>query len=288
METKLNNKKLGSFTSAIFSRLNINLHQYLEVAHWGRNFISRECCKQFCSVLLCIVSWYVIRDVWRCHADLGNHAVCSPISNDYFVEGLLILSTLWVSINDFHLTRHFILYAILYIHRPGKCQMSPCFTTAGIFVDIINIVNGFKRQVFTPKYCTNTRFPLDMLQEVHIIHRAEQTKSVTQKHGSHSVVDRLSKMTDVTFVREIYLGSLPVLLKETRRSFDELQTSIDSSIKSLPQENKERNVLPNVSFVTLTLGSLVLVCLYCLYLWDGYFYHFYTSVIIHNTISLSI
>ena len=121
--------------------------------------------------------------------------------------------------------------------------------------------------MFLPKYCTNIRFPLDMLQEAHISQELSKQKiCVTQKHGSHSVVDRLSKMTDVTFVREIYLGSLPVLLKETRRSFDELQTSIDSSIKSLPQENKERNVLPNVSFVTLTLGSLVLVCLYCLYL----------------------
>lgn len=66
-------------------------------------------------------------------------------------------------------------------------------------------------------------------------------------------------MTEVFFVRDLYQSALPLLMKETRRSFDTLQTSIDNSILSLPQENKERNVVPNISFVTLTMGSLALV-----------------------------
>ena len=66
-------------------------------------------------------------------------------------------------------------------------------------------------------------------------------------------------MTEVLFVRDLYQSALPLLMKETRRSFDTLQTSIDNSILSLPQENKERNVVPNISFVTLTMGSLALV-----------------------------
>ena len=66
-------------------------------------------------------------------------------------------------------------------------------------------------------------------------------------------------MTELAFVRDLYLSSLPLLVKETRQSFDKLQTSIDKSILSLPQENKEKNVLPNISFVTLTMGSLALV-----------------------------
>ena len=66
-------------------------------------------------------------------------------------------------------------------------------------------------------------------------------------------------MTEVTFVRDLYLDGLPLLMRETRKSFDKLQTSIDSSILSLPQQNKEKNVVPNVSFVTLTMGSLILV-----------------------------
>ena len=131
---------------------------------------------------------------------------------------------------------------------------------AGIFIDSINIVNGFKSQVFMPKYCTNTRFPLDIIQEVHVIHGLSKQKiCVTQKHGSYSVVIWVSKMTEVAFVRDLYLSGVPLLMKETRKSFDKLQTSIDNSILSLPQENKEKNVVPNVSFVTLTLGSLALV-----------------------------
>ena len=55
------------------------------------------------------------------------------------------------------------------------------------------------------------------------------------------------------------MSGVPLLMKETWNSFDKLQTSIDNSILSLPQENKEKNVVPNVSFVTLTLGSLALV-----------------------------
>lgn len=66
-------------------------------------------------------------------------------------------------------------------------------------------------------------------------------------------------MTELAFVRDLYLSGLPLLVKETRQSFDKLQTSIDKSILSLPQENKEKNVLPNISFVTLTMGSLALV-----------------------------
>ena len=66
-------------------------------------------------------------------------------------------------------------------------------------------------------------------------------------------------MTEVFFVRDLYQSALPLMMKETRRSFDTLQTSIDNSILSLPQENKERNVVPNISFVTLTMGSLALV-----------------------------
>ena len=66
-------------------------------------------------------------------------------------------------------------------------------------------------------------------------------------------------MTEVFFVRDLYLSALPLLMKETRKSFDSLQTSIDNSILSLPQENKEKNIVPNISFVTLTMGSLALV-----------------------------
>ena len=64
------------------------------------------------------------------------------------------------------------------------------FTKSGIFIYNINIVNGFKSEVFLPKYCTNIRFPLDMLQEVHISQELSKQKiCVTEKHGSHSVVN---------------------------------------------------------------------------------------------------
>ena len=66
-------------------------------------------------------------------------------------------------------------------------------------------------------------------------------------------------MTELAFVQDLYLSGLPLLMKETRESFDKLQLSIDKSILNLPEVNKEKNVLPNISFVTLTMGSLILV-----------------------------
>ena len=66
-------------------------------------------------------------------------------------------------------------------------------------------------------------------------------------------------MTELAFVQDLYLSGLPLLMKETRESFDKLQLSIDKSILRLPEMNKEKNVLPNISFVTLTMGSLILV-----------------------------
>ena len=66
-------------------------------------------------------------------------------------------------------------------------------------------------------------------------------------------------MTELAFVQDLYLSGLPLLMKETSESFDKLQLSIDKSILNLPEVNKEKNVLPNISFVTLTMGSLILV-----------------------------
>ena len=59
-------------------------------------------------------------------------------------------------------------------------EMFLSFTKSGIFIDNINIVNGFKSQVFMPKYCTNTRFLLDILQEARIIHGLSKHKN--QRH----------------------------------------------------------------------------------------------------------